>query len=201
MGFPTVIPSGCKCAIVDGNPGQVQDRAGLLDAYQAGDTTKSGCAAHPHVMKITGAIPCDQRIVPVLVFGVAHDTAELAGIGGGNDFCSGGIVINRSRKKRGPRPVNDNTSSLSKIDHPLGLLVPRVRIGGWIVYTPLVAVAVVTTAIPHVAGIVAVHGVVDAVQLAARGAQDNVTDQPTIGNRKGAMPWPENTVTIGLAAQ
>ena len=59
MGFPTVVPNDSKFTVDGGNSGQVQDRAGLLDAHQSGDTTKSGYAVHRHVMKIAGAIPRD----------------------------------------------------------------------------------------------------------------------------------------------
>ena len=155
-------------------------------------------------MKITGTIPRDQNIVPVLALGVTHNATEFTGIGGGNDFCSGSIVINWGGKKRGPCPVHDDVGGLGEIDHLFGRLVPHIRIGGWIVLgdndAPLVVV-VFTTGIPHVAGIVAVHDTVVAVQLAARGAQDSVTNQPTIGNRKGAMPQRGNTIVVGLATQ
>jgi hypothetical protein len=155
-------------------------------------------------MKIAGAIPRDQNVVPVLIIGTTRNATELTGIGGGNDFYLGGAVINRGGKKRGPRPVHDDACGLGKIDHLFGRLVPHIRIGGWIVLgdndAPLVVV-VFTTGIPHVAGIVAVHDTVVAVQLAARGAQDSVTNQPTIGNRKGAMPQRGNTIVVGLATQ
>ena len=204
MGFPTVVPDDRQLTVDCGNLGQVQDRAGLLDAYQAGDTTKSGYATHPHVMKIAGTIPRDQNIVPVLIIGTTRNATKLTGIGGGNDFCSGSIIINRGRKKRGPRPVHDDVGGLGKIDHLFGRLVPHIRVGGWIVLgdndAPLIIVVFVT-GIPHVAGIVTVHNAVAAVQLAARGTQDSVTDQPTIRNRKGAMPRLGNTIMVGLAAQ
>ena len=154
-------------------------------------------------MKIAGTIPRDQNIVPVLIISTTRNATELTGIGGGNDFCLGSI-INRGGKKRGPCPVHDDACGLGKIDHLFGRLVPHIRVGGWIVLgdndAPLVVVVFVT-GIPHVAGIVAVHDAVAAVQLAARSAQDGITDQPTIGNRKGAMPRLGNTIVVGLAAQ
>ena len=155
-------------------------------------------------MKIAGAIPRDQDIVPVLIIGTTRNATELTGIGGGNDFCSGSIIINLGRKKRGPCPVHDDACGIGKIDHLFGRLVPHIRVGGWIVLgddeAPLVVVVFVT-GIPHVAGIVAVHDAVAAVQLAARSTQDGITNQPTIGNRKGAMPRLGNTIVVGLTAQ
>ena len=186
MGFPTIIQYGCKFAVSSGNPRQIQGCTGLLNTYQAGDTTKSSYAAHRRIIDVAGAIPCDQRVILLLVLSTTRNATKLTGIDDGNDFCSGSIIINRGGKKCGPHPVNGDIGGLGKIDHLLRRLIYSVNTGNWVILknsvTPLITITL-TTGAPYGTSIVTIHNTICAIKLAVSGTQEDIANHPPIRSR------------------